>query len=480
MDSAILAQIGARAVGPTMQRSVQRAVLHVRILDRLQGPAEQSVTPATEALDQLLMAGYDPATSAAWAGAAPWHLAQGAHPAVSQLTFDLFAPLEAIDAPDADDHTPFRKDGFQVRAIEGKGKTRILDAFVSRHHHSLRGGGMSGRAFGMYDPENVLVGMITFARPTNPKTASGMQVAEVGDEMLSPATRAHITHSEAETVDCTRLCIADVTPSGIVLGKGAESFLFTAAMRLIADRNRALWRAIRMVEIGLPPTREMRQLIESRASFCKCIRTFATAGSRGVSYMASGLLWCGTGRVEHESIGKRSGDLCGGRSLAKLANPESKGHEHQVLRAVWEGSHGQAIGLATDGKAVVTLDLMLIRDMVPNDLSPLDRQHALKRAWHELRARAERNLCGNVATWRLEADESGYDVRRSEPKHRYVGYLGAPYYVAQIARRCRYLRGEILTAETVWFALERRWPRGIGFGWKRRPHRLGAPSYPTA
>jgi hypothetical protein len=363
--------------------------------------------------------------------------------------------------------------------IEGKGKATVLDEFVSRHHHSLRGGGMSGRAYGLYDPTAALVGLIIFARPTNAKTAAGMQVVEIGDDLLSPTELAHVTHGEGETLDCTRLCVADVTPSGFILGTGAESFLFAAGLRDLASRNRSLWRATRMVEKGIPLTPDTRRILASVSS-CKCVRSFATVGTRGVSYAASGLFYCGRGRSEQESVGRRSGEVCGRRSLSKLESLHCHGHDHQVLRAVWEGGEGCVTAFDSRGNVITSIDLSPIRAMVGDDLTPLVRQRALKRAYRELRADAERGIARVDITWSLSADRAGYVLRHASPKHRYVGYLGAPYYVVEMARRSKYLRDSILAAERAWFAPERRWPRGIGFGWKRPPQRLGIPPMPRS
>ncbi len=434
---------------------------------------------AEDALDRLLIADYDPCTSAAWAGAAPWHLSLGIKPTFNQLAFDLLPSLDPSDSSCDPDHAVFIKNGFSVRLIEGKGKATVLDEFVSRHHHSLRGGGMSGRTYGLYDPTAVLVGVIIFARPTNAKTAAGMQVVEIGDDLLSPTEMAHLTHGEAETLDCTRLCVADVTPSGFVLGTGAESFLFAAALRDLASRNRSLWRVTRMVEMGIPLTPAACRILASVSS-CKCVRSFATVGTRGVSYAASGLFYCGRGRSEQESVGRRSAELCGRRSLSKLESLHCHGHDHQVLRAVWEGSEGYLTAFDSGGNVITSIDLSPIRAMVGDDLTPLVRQRALKRAYYELRADAECGIAGEAVMWSLSADRAGYVLRHASPKHRYVGYLGAPYYVVEMARRSKYLRESILAAERAWFAPARRWPRGLGFGWKRRPQRLGIPQMPRS
>ena len=154
---------------------------HQNSITRIVSPAGDGCTrsfseSAEDALDRLLITDYNPCTSVAWAGAAPWHLSPGIKPTFNQLAFDLFPSLDPnISGCDLDD-TVFLKAGFSVRLIEGKGKATLLDEFVSLHHHSLRGGGMSGRAYGLYDPTAALVGLIIFARPTNAKTAEGMQV----------------------------------------------------------------------------------------------------------------------------------------------------------------------------------------------------------------------------------------------------------------------------------------------------------------
>lgn len=198
----------------------------------------------------------------------------------------------------------------------------------------------------------------------------------------------------------------------------------------------------------------------------------------GVTYAASSLLSAGQSRAEVEYVGRRSGELGSGRALGKLGNASTAGHTHQVLRAVWEGGRGTATARRADGTIAETLDLTPIRAMVPATLTPLARQYALRRAWKAMREAAER--VHGAVRWTLEADTTGYERRVTPPKYRYIGYLGAPYYVAQLARRSRYLRASVLAAEQAWYSTDRRWPRGLGYNWPKRPHRLGAPPMPTA
>ena len=441
------------------------------------GAAPFSALPApAEAypLDGILVAGYDPAYSAAWAGAAPplWT----APPA--QL--DLWAgAAQAVAATEEREGNPFRAHGFIVRPIAGPGTARVLDEFCTRTHRTLTGRGMNGRAYGLYDPEGHLVGAANFAPPSNHKTAEGMQVLAPGDHRLPPRARGQVTYTQRELLDCVRLCVAEETPSGIPLGTGAESFLYAACLRIFLDENRTLWRAIRMAEIGLPLPRPEARLLSRGASFVRVVRSFAeTAGGVGSPYAATGAWYLGTTRTETVWVGRRSGESITRRSLAKLQGA-GDGHVHQVLRATWEGSAGVAVARhATSDAILAAYPLDAVRAAVPDGLSPAARERALAGSWRGLAAAWSSQLPAPVR-WDLQADTSGYESRLTSPKHRYATFLAnRPFYVLELARRCRYLRAAILQAEVAWYSEATRWPRGIGYGWPRPPQALRRPAYP--
>ncbi len=67
---------------------------------------------------------------------------------------------------------------------------------------------------------------------------------------------------------------------------------------------------------------------------------------------------------------------------------------------------------------------------------------------------------------------------QKQPEHRYGVFLGRRYYDYALATRRRYLRPQILAAEAPWYASERRWPRGVGYNWPRRPVSWGRGNYP--
>lgn len=439
--------------------------------------APLSLRPApseADPLDAVLVAGYDPAHSAAWAGAAPplW--------TAPTAQLDLWAgAAQAVAATEEREGSPFRARGFIVRPVAGPGAARILDEFCTRTHRTLTGRGMNGRGYGLFDPEGHLVGAANFAPPSNHRTAEGMQVRAPGDHHLSPRARAQVTYAQRELLDCVRLCVADETPSGIPLGTGAESFLYAACLRTFLDENRALWRAIRMAEVGLPLPRTEARLLARGASFVRVVRSFAeSAAGVGSPYAATGAWYLGTIRAETVWVGRRSGESITRRSLAKLRGA-GDGHVHQVLRAAWEGSAGMAVARhAATGETLAAYPLDAVRAAVPDGLSPASRQRALAGAWRGLAAAWSRPLAGPVR-WDLRADTSGYLSRSTAPKHRYATFLAnRPFYVLELARRCRYLRSEILRAEAAWYAEAARWPRGIGYGWPRPPQALRRPVYP--
>jgi hypothetical protein len=435
-----------------------------------------SLPPPEEAnpVDAVLLAEYDPARSAAWAGAAPplW--------TAPAAQLDLWArSAQAVAATEEREGSPFRARGFLVRPVAGPGAARVLDEFCTRTHRTLTGRGMNGRAYGLYDPGGHLVGVANFAPPSNHRTAEGMQVRAPGDGDLSLPARAQVTYTQRELLDCVRLCVAEQTPSGVPLGTGAESFLYAACLRTFLDENRTLWRAIRMAELGLPLPRPEARLLARGASFVRVVRSFAeTAVGVGSPYAATGAWYLGTTRVETVWDGRRSGESITRRSLAKLRSA-GDGHVHQVLRAAWEGSAGVAIARdAATGATLAAYPLDEVRAAVPDGLSPAARERALAGAWRRLAAAWSKQLTGPVR-WDLRADTSGYEPRSSSPKHRYATFLAnRPYYVLELARRCRYLRSSILQAEAVWYSEAARWPRGIGFGWPRPPQALRRPEYP--
>jgi hypothetical protein len=434
-------------------------------------PLSASPAPAEgDSLDAVLLAGYDPDRSAAWAGAAPplW-----TGPA-AQLA--LWAGIEAAEAREGE---PFRARGFLVRPVAGPGAERVLDEFCTRTHRTLAGRGMNGRAFGLYDPEGHLVGAANFAPPSNHRTAEGMQVPAPGDHRLPPRARAQVTFTQRELLDCVRLCVAERTPSGVALGTGAESFLYAACLRVFLYDNRSLWRVIRMAELGLPlPPAEARLLV-CGASFVRVVRSFAeTEVGVGSPYAATGAWYLGTTRAETVWVGRRSGESVTRRSLTKLRGA-GDGHLHQVLRAAWEGSAGTAVARhAGTGAVLAEYPLDPVRAAVPDGLAPAARQRALAGAWRGLAAGWSAQLAGPVR-WELRADAGGYASRPGSPKHRYATFLAnRPFYVLELARRCRYLRGAILQAEAAWYSEATRWPRGIGYGWPRPPQTLRRPGYP--
>jgi hypothetical protein len=441
------------------------------------GAAPPSGPPApaeADPLDAVLLAGYDPALSAAWAGAAPplW--------TAPAAQLDLWAgAAQGIVATEEREGNPFRARGFIVRPVAGRGAARVLDDFCSRTHRTLRGRGMNGRAYGLYDPEGHLVGAANFAPPSNHRTAEGMQVPAPGDHHLVPRARAQVTYTQRELLDCVRLCVAEETPSGIPLGTGAESFLYAACLRAFLDENRTLWRAVRMAEIGLPLPRAEARLLSRGASFVRVVRSFAeTAVGVGSPYAATGAWYLGTTRAETVWVGRRSGESITRRSLAKLQGA-GDGHVHQVLRATWEGSEGVAVARhAATGEILATYPLDPIRSAVLDGLSPAARERALAAAWRGLAAAWSGRVAEPVG-WHLQADTSGYESRSAPPKHRYATFLAnRPFYVLELARRCRYLRSAILQAEAAWYSEATRWPRGIGYGWPRPPQALRRPEYP--
>jgi hypothetical protein len=448
-------------------------------------------------LDRLLLEGYDPQRSAAWPGAAP--SLYGA----SQLELALEAGSFAPSSPADDSSEYFRSEGFTVRRIQGEGAATVVNEFAARHHY-LTSGGMNGERMGLYARDGEHCGIAVFAPCTNLRTAAGMQVGAGGDEHLSDHMRAHLTYTEAQYRDCVRLCLAEQRQDGSALGTGAESFLYTGCLGIFEEENRQLWRALRWAEklgdgsLRVPLPEWAHALLTSGADWVKCVRSFAdpAAGHRGTIYQAAGAWYLGKTRAEGLHVGRRSGEPASRRSLSKLGT-SGHGHVHQALRAVWEGGAGRALLRGPDGVVLHEEDLAWIRRAVPDGLIPAVRERALRSAWHgrqaELRAglidagcdakvEASTQRAARIthARWEFEVDLSGYEVRKVPAKHRYGHFLGSGYFAHQLARRCRYLRKQILASEATWYAPAARWPRGLGFGWRERPEWLGRPEYPKS
>lgn len=425
-----------------------------------------------EALDRDLLVGYDPFTSRAWAGAAP---AAWIGP---DAQIDLFPTAETIiDSALATGGDVFRRTGFTVVRIEGEGAATTLDAFVERHHHSLRGRGMNGTAFGLVAPDGELVGIANCARSTNTATAAGMQVRVREDRDLTPTARAHLTISEEEYCDAVRFCLAPEAACGASLGTGAESFFYAACLRYFVARNRAVWRAIRFVERGIPLPVWAQGLIDERVPFMKVVRSFADPadGHRGTIYAAAGAWYLGMTAARPTWVGRRSGYGLPGRARAKLRSDQA-GHAHQVARAVWEGSSGQLTALdPVTGAVLGVRELAAIREAVPDGLPTAAHRGALVAALRAEQAALAETL-GREARrlgWRSDADMGGYIESPPRPKLRFGTFLGRPFYAYALARRCRYIRSDILAAEAAWFAECHRWGRSIGYNWPQRPPTLG-------
>ncbi len=324
------------------------------------------------------------------------------------------------------------------------------------------------------------VGAANFAPPSNHKTAEGMQVQAAGDHRLQLQARGQVTYTQRELLDCVRLCVADETPSGIPLGTGAESFLYAACLRAFLDENRTLWRAIRMAELRLPLPPAEARLLARGASFVRVVRSFAeTAVGVGSPYAATGAWYLGTTRTETVWVGRRSGESITRRSLAKLQGV-GDGHVHQVLRATWEGSAGVAVArhadLGHDPGRVPARRGPTGRTRRPVSRRPPARaDERLAQPRGSMVEPAGRTRSAGIS----RPTRAGYESRSTSPKHRYATFLAnRPYYVLELARRCRYLRAAILQAEAAWYSEATRWPRGIGYGWPRPPQALRRPAYP--
>lgn len=434
----------------------------------LRVPPPPEVPPtAVRRLEDLLLAGYNPKTSLAWPGAAPeaWQAvaavpARGAEEELSE------------SAPD--DGRWFRKHGFTVRRLQGPGADRAAQRFCESEHY-LPGAGMAGVRFAMLAPTGEIVGIAAYAPASNPRTARGMQVALPGDEDRSALEQRHLGFTESEYLDCTRLCVAARAPSGALLGTGAESYLYRAVLRAFAQRNRSLWRAIRMTELGLPLGAKERGLLRVGTQFLKCVRSFADTaeGHTGQLYWATAAWFLGTTQARRRYVGRRSGEPASRRSLSKIGSGGS-GAVHQALRAVWEGSRGEAHVL-DGGSRLASFDLQEVVREVPGGLPAPERQARLRSAWREASRRwaEQTTLRLPEAEWSLSANLEGYQEVAGAPKLRYAHFLGSPWHAWQLARRCRYLSQQLAAAEAAWKVQRGRVPREaqapIDMGWPRLP-----------
>jgi hypothetical protein len=421
-------------------------------------PAENSHATVID-----LLAGYEPAHSLAWPGAAP---------ELQQLDLWWGGAEEAIET-EGGESAAFRRAGFTVRPIRGRGAPAILDAFCRQHHRYLRTRGMPGLGYGMFTPAGELVGVANFAPCSNPRTAAGMQLGEVPEDRdLSAAECAHVRIGEREYLDCVRLCVADHTIHGECLGTGAESFLYASCLRGIVHRNRKLWRALRMAETGLPLPGWARSMLAAGTPFIKLVRSLADPAENhtGGIYSAAGAWYLGTTRAETVWVGQRSGEFITRRSLSKLRG-SGLGHAHQVLRAAYEGSSAHAVARRPDG-STVEIDLRATLTDLPASLDGAELRARLLERWRGIQTSFPR------VQWHLSADAAGYRQERRPPKHLYGSYLGTAFWAAQLVRRSKRLRESVLRAEAAWFAEARRWPRSLGYGWQRPPSPLGKPTRP--
>jgi hypothetical protein len=343
---------------------------------------------------------------------------------------------------------------------------------------------MNGTAFGLYAPDGELVGIANFAGCANSATAAGMQISVREDRGLSPTARAHVTVSEREYCDAVRFCLATASACGASLGTGAESYFYAACLRSFVARNRALWRAIRLVERHAPLPPWARVLLDAQVPFMKIVRSFADPGDghRGTIYAAAGAWYLGTTDARPTLVGRRSGQTLPGRSFTKL-NVEGRGHARQVARAVWEGGIGELRALdPISGVLLGVRDLARIRAAVPDGLSTRAHRRALAEAWRAEQAalaiaieRHPRRIA-----WQSEADTSGYIADAPRPKHRFATFFGQGFWAHALERRCRYIRADILRAEAAWFAETNRLGRGLGYNFARRPEHLGQRQPPPA
>jgi hypothetical protein len=406
--------------------------------------------PATAVRDAFLLADYDPARSLAWPGAVP----RSAQAAQGDL-FDAFAPLTAADA--ASD-LAFRRAGFIVRPLAGLGSRRVLSAFCAAHHYLGTAGMAGGVAFGLYAPTDLLVGVANFARPTNSATAAGMFPRVYAEPDVEGKWATHLSVAESEVLDFVRFTVRDSAEVGLNLGVGAESYFQRAALRWIEQRNRARWRAVRMLELGLTPDDPDLLTVAT----IKSIRTFAdpVQAHRGTIYVAAGWYAAGTSRAGKGWVGERTGQSLSGRQRAKLHKLDEAGHDNNVLRAAYEGATGctaEAFDATGHSLGLITLDAIAqARAATPA---------ALKLAFRSLASTTN----PTAAEWTLRYGHGGFREIACPAKPRFLLFLGAPTIARRIARSCHYLHATLTAADHAFFAPDRRGTRGHGFNWPRRP-----------
>jgi len=392
--------------------------------------------------DARLLATYDPAHSLAWPGAVPL-TAQG----------ELFDAVAALTPADAAGDTMFLRAGFTVRPIAGVGSRRVLEDFCRTHHYLATAGMAGGIAFGLYAPSDDLVGVAVFARPTNPRTAHGMFPDAPQD--IPDVWAPHLTVQEDEVLDFVRLTVQDSSAT-LNLGTGAESYFIRAALRQLTERNRQRWRAVRAAELGWCP---MDPAL-ARVPWIKVVRSFADPSRHtGHVYRAAGWFAAGASRPDRAWIGERSGQMLSGRQRTKLTTPTDRGHLANVLRAAWEGGTVRADAWNAAGQCIATSDLAAVR------ACPVLDWRTFTRVW-----RTEARAIAPTATrWTYQYFGGGFTGSVTAAKPRFVLFLGAPPIARAIARRCRYLRTALVQADLAWRAPARRWIRGVGFNWPRRP-----------
>ena len=339
----------------------------------------------------------------------------------------------------------FRAAGYDARWLTGPRSGAIASALLRAHY--LRGGGMQGTRVGMIAPDGALVGIACFARAAHPAFAAGMFPPSCIDASLCGGWRRQLEVQEAEVWTLTRFYVAE-RQAGHKLGTGAESWFQRCAFALIAERNRETWRATRRAELGLTPW-----TAAALRPFVKVLVTFSdpSVGHTGGIYRAAGWIAAGETREERGWIGRRSGSVIAKRTLTKVGNPDTPGHRAAVLRLLWEGARPVVSVNGDVGAALAG---------VPPDVAGVPSSAALRRAW---------GASGGAALPHIADAGSGLSEEIRPPKRRFVALLGTPSAQRALARRCRHLRVDLAAADAAWFAPARRWPRGVGRNWPRRP-----------
>ncbi|MBW7933140.1 MAG: hypothetical protein H3C62_05890, partial [Gemmatimonadaceae bacterium] len=253
-----------------------------------------------------------------------------------------------------------------------------------------------------------------------------------------------------------RLTVLDSADAHCNLGTGAESFFVRQAVAQLEQRNRERFRAIRRAELGLAPLSEAM----ATQPWIKCVRTFSDPAARhsGGIYRACGWLPIGATRAEHLWVGLRSELPLSGRQRSKLLNPDDAGHLSNGVRAAWEGADCLLEGRDATGAVVATCDLSRLRDLPQFDVVAAKRR---------LREMLRDTPSGH--RWSVRYLAGGFRIEERPPKSRFALFLGTAPVARAIARRCRYLQPALLAADAAWFAPARRWGRGVGFNWPRRP-----------